>query len=66
MNAKSKFVYNFDIYCGKNGIKDGNRGIDGQVVRKGEPRVTHVVMKLIEGNERRGYDCIVINNSFQA
>ena len=63
-NAKSKFVYNFDIYCDKNGMRNEKRDINGQLARRSEPKLTHnVVMTLIEGNEGRGH-YIVINNFF--
>ena len=65
VDAKSKFVYNFNIYCGRNGMKDEERDIDGQLAKKGEPKLANnVVMKLIEGNERKEH-YILMDNFFQ-
>ena len=66
VDTKSKFVHNFNIYCGQNGLRDGKRNIDGQVARTGKPKFAHnVVMKLIEGNEGKGH-CIVMDNFFSS
>ena len=65
-DAKSKFVYNFKIYCGRNGVNEGERDIGGQLPRRREPKQAHeVVMKLIEGNEGKG-QCIMIDNFFSS
>lgn len=53
-DVKYRFVYNFDIYCGRN--------VDEQV--EGEISVVHgVVRKLTTGLGNKGH-CVVIDNFF--
>ena len=57
----SKFVYNFDIYCGKN--------LDAKVrivVPQGEASLAHaIVMNLLQGLEEKEH-CIIIDNHFSS
>ena len=58
-DSKSKYVYNFDIYCGRN-LEDQVR----MVVPCRESGVAHeVVMKLANGLENKGH-CIAMDNYF--
>ena len=58
-DAKLHFVYNLDIYCGRNGIQG-----EIALVRRGEPLLAqNIVMKLMVGNHWKGH-CIVMNNYF--
>jgi hypothetical protein len=58
-DSMSKFIYCFDIYCGKN--------LEAEVripVPTGEARAAYgVVMKLLGGLEKKGH-CVVIDNFF--
>jgi hypothetical protein len=58
-DSSSKFVYNFDIYCGKN--------VEAEVrvvVPQGKASLAHaIVMKLLQGLEDRGH-CVVMDNYF--
>ena len=58
--ADSKlYVYDFDIYCYRNGIHR-----DIALVKGGELLLAHnIVMKLMKGNQWKGH-CIVMNNYF--
>jgi hypothetical protein len=61
-DSKSKFVYNFEIYCGKNA-----NGPEGQApVRIGEGNmVRNVVLGLMEGLEGQGH-VLVTDNYFSS
>ena len=65
-DAKSKYVYNFNIYCGRNIMGNGDGNIGGQPSRQGKPKlVEDVVLKLIHSNEGRRH-CIVMDNYFSS
>ena len=59
-DSKSKFVYNFEIYCGKNA-----NGPEGQApICVGEGNMaSNVVLGLMEGLEGKGH-VLVIDNYF--
>jgi hypothetical protein len=53
---KSHYIYDFNIYCGRNG---GNGNVE--LLQGGELRIEcSFVMKLMEGNHGKGH-CIVVN-----
>ena len=58
-DSRLYYVYDFDIYCGQYGIHENIA-----LVRRSELLVVHnIVMKLMEGNQRKGH-YIVLNNHF--
>lgn len=60
-DSSSKFVYYFDIYCGKN-----HNDVEVATVERGEPKLAHgVVLKLVEGLENKGH-VVVTNNYFSS
>jgi hypothetical protein len=61
-NSKSKYVYNFEIYCGKNAI-----GLEGQApAHVGEGNMArNVVLGLMEGLEGKGH-VLVTDNYFSS
>ena len=63
-DAKSKYVYNFNIYCGLNilGNGDGNNGSEPS--RRDKSKLANdVVMKLVHHDEGKRH-CIVMDNYF--
>jgi hypothetical protein len=64
-NSSSKYVYDFDVYCGH----DHNLAVDAepmQPVMRGEPRLAHnVVLKLVRDLEGKGH-VIVMDNYFSS
>jgi hypothetical protein len=62
VESKSKFVYNFEIYCGKNA-----NGPEGQALaRVGEGNMAcNVVLGLMEGLEGKGH-VLVTDNYFSS
>jgi hypothetical protein len=60
-DSSSKFVFNFNIYYGKN--------VEAEVrvvVPQGEASLAHaIVMKLLQGLENKGH-CIVMDNYFSS
>ena len=64
MDAKSKYVYYFNIYCSRNILGNDDGNIGGQPSRRRKPKLAYdLVLKLIHSNEGKGH-CIVMNNYF--
>ena len=60
-DSKDRYVYDFDIYCGRNGG-------DGEIepARQGEAKLAHfVVTKLMERNNEKGH-VVVMDNYFMS
>jgi hypothetical protein len=60
-DSMTKFVYNFEVYCGRNGDD-----VERATTARGEPRQAHeVVLRLVEGLENRNH-VMVCNNFFSS